>query len=81
MLFEQFEKRQVTGVVGFFEDVAEITAGLMGVDQQDEMEVARHGDGALGKYHTVRTWFPRKRRSAARQSIRLDCPVLRPMRD
>jgi hypothetical protein len=29
-------------LIRFFEDMAEIAAGLMGVNQKDEMEVLRH---------------------------------------
>jgi hypothetical protein len=44
MLFEVLDEGKVGSVVGFFEDVLEIAAGLVGVDEQGEMEFLRHGD-------------------------------------
>ena len=44
MLFEVFEERAIGIGVGFFEDVLEIAAGLMSVNEQGEMERLRHGD-------------------------------------
>jgi hypothetical protein len=38
MFFEDFKKREIAGVVGFFENVLKIAAGLMGVDDEREME-------------------------------------------
>jgi hypothetical protein len=44
MLLEVLDKRQVRSFVGLFEDVLEIAAGLMGVDEKSKMKFLRHGD-------------------------------------
>jgi len=44
MFFELFDERKIACVVGFLEDMFEIAAGLMGMDQQGEMETLGHGD-------------------------------------
>jgi hypothetical protein len=44
VFFEMLEKGKITIVVSFFENVLEIAAGLMRVNQQGEMEGLRHGD-------------------------------------
>ena len=43
MLFEMLEKGKVGVVVRFFENVIEIAAGLVCVDQKNKMESLRHG--------------------------------------
>jgi hypothetical protein len=44
MLFESFEEGQIAAEIGLFEDVAEIAAGLVGVNEENEVELGRHGD-------------------------------------
>jgi hypothetical protein len=44
MFFEMLDKGKIGIVVGLFEDMAEITAGLVSVNEQGEMEFLRHGD-------------------------------------
>jgi hypothetical protein len=44
MLFERFEEGQIAAGIGLFENVAEIAAGLVGVNEEDEVELGRHGD-------------------------------------
>ena len=44
VLFEVLDKGKIAAVVGFFEDVLEIAAGLMRVNEQHEMEFRGHGD-------------------------------------
>jgi len=44
MPFEVLDERKIGGVVGFFEDVLEIAAGLVSVNEQREMEFLGHGD-------------------------------------
>ena len=47
VLFEMFNKREIGGVVGLFEDMLEIAAGLVRVNKQSEMEFLRHGDSVF----------------------------------
>lgn len=44
MLFELFDEREIRSFVGSFEDMLEIAAGLMCVDEQSEMEILGHRD-------------------------------------
>jgi hypothetical protein len=44
MLFELFEKWEIGSFIGLFQDMAKIAARLVGVNEQSEMEVLRHGD-------------------------------------
>jgi hypothetical protein len=44
MLFEMFDERKIGSVVGLFEDMLEIAAGLVRVNEKSEMEFLRHGD-------------------------------------
>jgi hypothetical protein len=44
MFFEALDEGKIASVVSLFEDVLEIAAGLMGVDEQSEVEFLRHGD-------------------------------------
>jgi hypothetical protein len=44
MLFEVLDEGKIGGVVSFFEDVLEIAAGLVGVNEQREIEFPGHGD-------------------------------------
>jgi len=43
--FEVLDEREIRSVVGLFEDVLEIAAGLVCVNEQGEMEFLGHGDG------------------------------------
>jgi hypothetical protein len=45
MLFQQLDKREIGMLEGFFEHVLEIAAGLMRVNQKDDMEIRRHEGG------------------------------------
>lgn len=49
MPLQGFEKGQIAAEVGLFEDMVEIAARLMGVNEQNELELGRHGDGFLSK--------------------------------
>jgi hypothetical protein len=42
MFFQQLHKWKIGVLVRFFEDMAEIAAGLMRVNQEYEMEILRH---------------------------------------
>jgi len=44
MFFELFEEWKIRMLEGLFEHMLEIAAGLVRVDQEDEMEILRHGD-------------------------------------
>ena len=44
VLFEMFNKGKIAGVVGLFEDMLEIAAGLVRVNEQSEMEFLRRVD-------------------------------------
>ncbi len=44
MFFELFDEREITSLIRSFQDVLEIAARLMGVNEQSEMEILRHGD-------------------------------------
>jgi hypothetical protein len=44
VLFEMFDEGEIGRVVRFFENMLEIAAGLVGVDEQGEMEILGHGD-------------------------------------
>src|SRR5260370_5982503 len=47
MLFQQLDKGEVAVLVRFLKNMAKIAAGLMGVNQQDEMETLRHEGGLI----------------------------------
>jgi len=51
MFFEFFDEREIGSVVGFLEDMLEIAAGLMGVNEQSQMEILRHGDSFFLSIH------------------------------
>ena len=53
MFFEQFDEREIRVLVGLFEHVAEIAAGLMGMNQEDEMKAIGHRDNLALKHHNV----------------------------
>jgi hypothetical protein len=53
MLFEEVDKRKIGVFVGFFEDVTEIAAWLMGVNEQNEMKALGHGGSFSLRHHTV----------------------------
>jgi len=42
--FEALEKWEIGGLVSAFEDMLKISAGLMGVNKESEVEVLGHGD-------------------------------------
>ena len=44
MFFQLLDEREIRSVVGFFQDMLEIAAGLVGVNEQGEMEILGHGD-------------------------------------
>ena len=44
VLFEMFNKRKIGCVVGLFENMLEIAAGLVRVNEQGEIKFLRHGD-------------------------------------
>jgi hypothetical protein len=44
MLFKVLNEWKIGSVVGLFENVLEIAAGLVRVNEQSEMEFLRHGD-------------------------------------
>jgi len=44
MLFELYDEREIGGFIGFFENMFEIAAGLVRVDEQSEMKIWGHGD-------------------------------------
>ncbi len=47
MAFEKLDKGQIGALVGPLKDVAKIAAGLMRMDQQDEMKVRPHGESLV----------------------------------
>src|SRR5260221_4025077 len=47
MLFQQLDKGEVAVLVRFLKNMVKIAAGLMGVNQQDEMETLRHEGGLI----------------------------------
>jgi len=47
MLFQQLDKGKVAVLVRFLKNMIKIAAGLMGVNQQDEMETLRHEGGLI----------------------------------
>jgi len=49
MLLECLEEGQVATRVGLFKNMLEVAARLMGVDEQNQMELGRHGDGAFSR--------------------------------
>src|SRR5579863_5763725 len=53
MFFEQFNEREIRVLVGLFEHVTEIAAGLMGMNQEDEMKAIGHRDNFALKHHNV----------------------------
>jgi hypothetical protein len=56
IFFEQLDKGEIRSLEAAFENVLEIAAGLMRVDQQHKMEARGHGWGEVPmEYHTLRT--------------------------
>jgi hypothetical protein len=53
MFLEQFDEKEIRVLVGLFEHVAEIAAGLMGMNQEDEMKAIGHKDNFALKHHNV----------------------------
>ena len=44
MFFEMLQKREIRIGIRFFEDMFEIAAGLVSVNEKSKMEGLRHGD-------------------------------------
>lgn len=44
MSFKNFDEWQITTCIGLFKNVVEIAARLVGVDQEDQMELLWHED-------------------------------------
>jgi hypothetical protein len=44
MSFQHFDKRQVAARVGLLEDIIEIANGLVRVNEENQMELRRHGN-------------------------------------
>ena len=57
VFFKMFQKRQVTVVIRFLEDVLEIAARLVRVNKQGEMEILGHGDSFSLKHDNKRRKF------------------------
>ena len=53
MFFEQFDEWEIRVLVGLLKHVAEIAAGLMGMNQEDEMKAIGHRDNLALKHHNV----------------------------
>src|SRR6266446_7270737 len=49
VLLKGLEERQVATRVGLLKNMVEVAARLMGVDEQNQMELGRHGDGAFSR--------------------------------
>jgi hypothetical protein len=49
MLLKSFDKGQVAALKRLLKNVAEVAARLMGVNEKDQMELWRHGDGAISR--------------------------------
>lgn len=57
MLFEELDKGKVGIFVRLFEYVAKIAAGLMSMNQQDEVKFFGHGNHLSPEYDTVQCRF------------------------
>ena len=49
VLLKGLEEGQVATRVGLLKNMVEVAARLMGVDEQNQMELGRHGDGAFSR--------------------------------
>jgi len=49
MLLKSLKEGQIAARVGLLENMAEVAARLMGVDDQNQLELGRHGDGAFSR--------------------------------
>ena len=49
VLLNGFQEWQVAALKGLLKNMAEIAAGLMRVDEKDQMELWRHGKGAISR--------------------------------
>src|ERR1700737_42883 len=49
VLLKSLEEGQVAAHIGLLENMAEVAARLMGVYEQNQMELRRHGDGAFSR--------------------------------
>jgi hypothetical protein len=50
MFLQLLDEGEIGSIVGFFQDMLEIAAGLVRVNEQDEMEILRHGDSIFSQY-------------------------------
>ena len=44
MPFEDFDERQIAARIGLLENMVKIANGLMRVNEENQMELRRHGD-------------------------------------
>ena len=49
VLLKSLQKRQVAAFKRLLKNMAEVAARLMRVDEKDQMELWRHGDGAISR--------------------------------
>ncbi len=49
VLLKGLDKRKVTAFKRLLKNVAEVAARLMRVDEKNQMELWRHGDGAISR--------------------------------
>ena len=49
VLLQCLDKRQIAAFKRLLKNMAEIAARLMRVDEKDQMELWRHGDGAISR--------------------------------
>jgi hypothetical protein len=49
VLLKCLDEGQVATRVGLLKNVVEVAARLMGMDEQNQMELGRHGDGAFSR--------------------------------
>jgi hypothetical protein len=49
VLLKRLEKRQVAALKRLLKNMAEVAARLMRVDEKNQMELWRHGDGAISR--------------------------------
>jgi hypothetical protein len=49
VLLKRLDKRQVAALERLLKNMAEVAARLMGVNEKDQMELWRHGNGAISR--------------------------------
>jgi hypothetical protein len=49
VLLKCLDKRQVAALERLLKNMAEVAARLMGVNEKDQMELWRHGNGAISR--------------------------------